>query len=277
MMQQDFPGKRILITGAGSGLGQATAIRFAAAGWQVAVTDVDSGRIGDTIGQLAGSDHLEAVLDVRSQPDWDAARARVESSWGGLDVVVNNAGVAAAVSVADASDQDWEWMMDINLMGVIRGCRCFVPLMRNQGRGHVVNVSSFAGLASAPGMATYNVAKAGVISLSETLRAEGVDHGIGVSVVCPSFFATNLLDSVPDRNAPFRHVVQRMMDKSSVTSGHVAECIYDGVLKNRFMLIPHPKARQHYWLKRLLPETYFKQLVAFARRQKSRLGQAQRP
>src|SRR5690606_37851261 len=132
----------------------------------------------------------------------------------GVDLVINNAGVSGGGPVLTTSLEDWAWMININLLGVVRGCRLFGAILAEQGEGHIVNISSFAGLAGAPNMASYATAKAGVVALSEGLRAELHGSGIKVSVVCPSFFATNLLDGFRAPDASSHALAERFMQEA---------------------------------------------------------------
>lgn len=259
-MGERFPHKRIFITGAGSGLGLAVARHFGAAGWRVAVTDVDPERAEAALAQVRadGGDGFWAACDVRSESSIGQVRDRLQQEWSGVDVIVNNAGVGSAGTVADTPLADWEWVLDINLMGVVRGCHLFAPLLVAQGSGHIVNIASFAGIAQAPAMAGYNVAKIGVIGLSESLRAEMQPHGVGVSVVCPSFFKTNILEQFRSPDPRLRDVAGKLVDRATVTAADVARDIHRGVEKNRFMIITHADARWFYRLKRFAPELFFK-------------------
>ncbi|MBT8143744.1 MAG: SDR family NAD(P)-dependent oxidoreductase, partial [Gammaproteobacteria bacterium] len=156
---------------------------------------------------------------------------------------------------------DWDWTLDINLHGVIRGCHLLAPLLVRQRDGHIVNIASFAGIAHAPAMAAYNTAKAGVIGLSESLRAEMLPHGVGVSVACPSFFRTNLLDSFRTPDPRLQQFAERMFQNASVTAEDVADDIFRAVHSNRFMVITHSEARWLYRFKRWAPKLFFR-LVA---------------
>jgi NAD(P)-dependent dehydrogenase (short-subunit alcohol dehydrogenase family) len=270
---------RVLITGAGSGLGRALALQFARAGARVAVTDLRASAAEETLAELrqAGASGVSATLDITSEASFASAVERLKAEWGGVDVLVNNAGVATAGTVAESPIEQWQWVLNINLLGCVRGARAVIPLMQAQGAGHIVNVASFAGIANPPAMASYNAAKAAVISLSETLRFE-LHPQIGVSVVCPSFFKTDLLNSGRGQIAPDAHtsapqmerIVQRLMDKASITADDVAADIVDAVRRGRFMVMTHPDARQRTLLKRASPELYFrlaqKVLAGFLRR-----------
>ena len=253
----------VLITGAGSGLGRAMALRFARDGRHVAVTDVDADRAEAVLGEIreAGGDGFAQALDVSRQPDWDAACQRVLTEWGGLGVLVNNAGVAAAGNLEQTPLSDWEWVVDIDLMGVVRGCHRFLPMMREQGHGHVVNVASFAGLAGAPGIAAYGTAKAGVVALSEQLRAELHGSGIGVSLLCPAFVTTRLMENFRAPDDSYRARVERWMATSGVSAEDVADEVADAVEHDRFLVLTHRNTRWAWRLKRWLPERYFRLLV----------------
>lgn len=258
------PEQRVLITGAGSGLGQAMAEKFADAGFAVAVTDVDEDRaqsVADGIVKRGGSAFAQA-LDVADNPAWDAIYQRVLTEWGGLDVLINNAGVAAAGRLEDTPLDDWAWIIDIDLMGVVRGCHRFLPMLREQGRGHIVNVASFAGLAGAPEINAYGTAKAGVVALSEQLRAELYGSGVGVSVLCPAFVATRLLESFRAPTDDYAPRVQRWMERSGVTAEAVAESVLDAVREDRFLVLTHNETRWAWRLKRWMPDRYFKLLVS---------------
>lgn len=263
--------RRVLITGAGSGLGRALALKFASAGWRVACTDVQLDAATQTLREIetAGGTGLAFALNVTQENSFAAAAAQLQAAWGGVDVWVNNAGVASAGTVADSALDQWQWVLDINLLGCVRGARAAIPLLKSQGGGHIVNVASFAGIANPPAMASYNVSKAAVISLSETLRLELAGDGIGVSVACPSFFKTNLLATSQREGrghsrdggsaAPqMGRIVEKLMEKATVTAEDVAADIFKAVEQNRFLVITHPDARQRYHLKRIAPEMYYR-------------------
>lgn len=260
--------RRVLITGAGSGLGKALALHFSRQGWQVACTDMQADSAAQTLTEIqqAGGSGLAFALDVTSETSFAAAVGKIQSGWGGLDALINNAGVATAGTVADSPLDQWQWVLNINLLGCVRGCRAFAPMFAAQQSGHIVNIASFAGIANPPAMASYNAAKAAVISLSETLRFEMAPHNVGVSVACPSFFKTNLLGTskstaggVEGSSAPqMDKIVNVLMERATVTSEDVAADIYSAVEGNRFLVITHPDAKQRYHLKRIAPEMYFK-------------------
>jgi len=254
--------KAIAITGAGSGFGAALARLYAARGWRVAVTDIDESRARRTLAEIRGdSDSFCMQLDVTRTQHWQRLYESVVERWGGLEVLVNNAGVAAAGDVEETSLEDWAWVLDIDLMGVVRGCHQFAGLMKRQKSGHIVNVSSFAGLAGLPFIAAYGVAKAGVIALSEALRAEMHPYGVGVTVACPAFVKTGLLDTFRATRPDAHAKVARWMEASGVSAAQVAEEIARAIGDKRFLLLTHSQTRGPWRMKRWFPETYFKMLA----------------
>jgi NAD(P)-dependent dehydrogenase (short-subunit alcohol dehydrogenase family) len=262
MGKRNFADKRMVITGGGSGLGRALSLRFARERWRICIADINLERADETLKLVrgAGGDGFIERCDVALVQDFDALAARVQKEWGGVDIVVNNAGIAAAGSVQTTPLADWEAVININLLGVVRGCRTFVPMLLSQRSGHFVNIASFAAIASAPGMAAYNVAKAGVFSLSESLRAEVFDEGVDVTVACPAFFRTNLLDSFRGPDPAAKLTVARFMDHAKVTAEDVANDIYEGVMNGRFLIISHPDARWQYRMKRAAPEFFYREV-----------------
>ncbi|MGB0514738.1 MAG: SDR family NAD(P)-dependent oxidoreductase [Wenzhouxiangellaceae bacterium] len=255
-----------LITGAGSGLGAAMAQRFADAGWRVIVTDQYHDRAREVADALAGHGHAADALDVTRDEQWQALAERVESEFGRLDLLINNAGVATAGMLGESGLDDWEWVLDINLMGVVRGCHQFVDRLRRQGFGHIVNVASWAGLAGAPGIVSYGTAKAGVIALSEMLRAELEPAGVHVSVLCPAFVKTRLTDSMRAPDDKYATRVQRWMEKSGVSAENIADIVYDAVQRPRFLLLTHSETIWQYRLKRWFPALYHRLLMRTMRK-----------
>ena len=259
--------RSVLITGAASGLGAAMAGRFHSAGWRVWIADRDTEgakRVADELGERA-----EAVsLDVTSWREWEQARERV----GEIDVLVNNAGVAVGGSLEETSLEDWQWVMDIDLMGVVAGCKAFAPGMRERRRGHIINVASFAGLAGAPQINAYGTAKAGVVAMSEMLRTELAPAGVEVSALCPAFVRTRLTDTMRAPDASYHKRVERWMDNSGVTVEDVAEKVFRAVEKPRFLLLTHGNTRWLWRLKRWFPELYHRMIMRSVRKAMQRKG-----
>ncbi|MEN1728212.1 MAG: SDR family NAD(P)-dependent oxidoreductase [Pseudomonadota bacterium] len=254
-----------LITGSGAGLGEAMARRFAAEGYRVMITDRDEERaraVAESIGESAAW----FVMDITDDEGWAALIEEVESVFGRLDVLVNNAGVAVAGTLEETSMDDWRWVMDIDLIGVAAGCKAFAPMMRRQGSGHIINVASAAGFAAAPGINAYGTAKAAVIALSEMLRAEVIDAGIEVSVLCPAFVQTRLTETMRAPDGSYQKRVERWMRNSGVSAEDVAGVVYGAVRKPKFMLLTHKETRWAWRLKRYFPERYFRTMMAQVRK-----------
>jgi len=242
-----------LITGAASGLGAAMAKRFHTAGWRVVIADRDEEGARAFARELGG--HAQTVsMDVTRWSDWERARDEL----GVPDVLINNAGVAVAGSLEETSLDDWQWVMDIDLMGVVAGCKAFAPLMRERGRGHIINVASFAGLAGAPQINAYGTAKAAVIAMSEMLKAELATAGVHVSVLCPAFVRTRLAETMRAPDSGYHKRVERWMDASGVSAEDVSETVFRAVEKPRFLLLTHGNTRWLWRLKRWFPGLYFR-------------------
>jgi NAD(P)-dependent dehydrogenase (short-subunit alcohol dehydrogenase family) len=255
--------QRILITGAASGLGLALATRYAADGRRVLLTDLDQDALDRAVAGLPAASRTRVatrVLDVRSDGDWEDARAWVGEHWDGLDVLVNNAGVATGGRFAKTPMEDWDWILEINLKGVVRGCRTFVPLFQAQGSGQLVNIASAAGLLNPPVMSSYNVVKAGVVSLSETLRYELEPDGIKTSVVCPTFFRTGLAGTFRTPDEAVRRTMEKLVTGSAVPADRIADRIVDGVAKGRFLILTDREGAVAYAAKRFVPPLFRHQI-----------------
>ncbi len=252
-------GTTTLVTGAASGLGRELALQLAQRGCTVWLADRNGDALDGVAAEVttAGGTPHTLVLDVTDDEGWVAARARV----GRVDLLVNNAGVADVGPLVGSTDAAWDRQLNINVMGVVRGCRQFVPAMVDARRGHVVNIASFAGVALAPGMIAYNTAKAAVVAFSESLRVEVALDGVGVTVCCPAFFRTNLTDSMDDASPDMVRRVQRWMDTSGVTATDVASATLRAVERNEMMVLTHSLTRRYHWMKRLAPERYRRMLL----------------
>ncbi|MBS0576300.1 MAG: SDR family NAD(P)-dependent oxidoreductase [Proteobacteria bacterium] len=252
--------RKVLITGAGSGLGRALAQRYATEGCAVACADIIPERALETATTLPGMDHTAFVVDVGSDSGFNALYLAVEQHFGMPDVVVNNAGIASGGPMAETTMTEWHDVIDINLLGVVRGCRAFLPAMLARGSGAIVNIASFAGLAGAPWMMSYGVAKAGVVALSEQLRAELHGTGVRVSVACPSFFQTNLLQGFLGSER-VREGAERMMARSPDSLDQIADRIFAAAERGQFMILPSRGDGARWRYKRWFPEGYFRKLL----------------
>lgn len=261
---------RVLITGGASGLGLALAKQFLARGDEVLIGDIAMTRPGSVPERAA-----YRKLDVRSQQDWDGALALVREGWGGLDLLVNNAGVATGGRIDIEALADWERVIDINLLGVVRGCQTFAPLLKEQGAGRIVNIASLAGLVHGPAMSSYNATKAGVVALSETLRFELAPFGIRVNVVCPSFFATNLHTSLQGKDVEIEKTATKLITKAATPAEDIAMKVLRGIEKDRPIILTDRDGHLAVWSKRLARPAYDLMLAKAGRRmaRKGRTGE----
>ncbi len=257
--------KKVFITGGASGLGRALALHYARAGWNVCIADLNDARGEETRKELeaassSGSEMLYRHADVTREQDLQAIADELSQLWAGLDVLVNNAGVAQAGAIEDVTISDWEWIIDINLLGVVRGCKVFTPIFKRQGSGHIVNIASMAGLLDVPRMASYNVTKAAVVALSGTLEQELMDDGIHVSVVCPSFFQTNLEETMRTTDPRMKKMMGKLLSSGKLTAEQVAEHIVKGVEKQQSYILPHASGENLWLAKRYLPQRLYSKL-----------------
>lgn len=267
---------RMMITGAGSGLGREIALRWAREGWQLALSDVSDGGLQQTLALVreAGGDGFVQRCDVRDYSQLTALAQACEEKLGGIDVIVNNAGVASGGFFAELSLEDWDWQIAINLMGVVKGCKAFLPLLeRSQGR--IINIASMAALMQGPAMSNYNVAKAGVVALSESLLVELRQQAVAVHVVCPSFFQTNLLDSFRGPTPAMKAQVGKLLESSPISASDIAACIYDEVARGTFMILPHEQGRQAWQLKQQNPQALSNEMAEMAVRMRAKGRQTQ--
>lgn len=266
------PGRRVFITGGASGLGRALALKCAERGERVCIGDIHRAHLAQTEAELSSmGEALALPCDVTQDGDLWAAAAELEERWGGVDIVYNNAGVAHAGPLESTSLEDWNWALEINLLGVVRGCKAFLPGFKRQGHGHFVNMASMAALLELPYMSVYNVSKAGVVKLSETLKLEFERDNIQVSVVCPYFVKTRLTESMRAPQSLIQ-VVEKHFERSSQTAEEVADYILEAVDRQRFWIIPHARERYLWYLKCCLPGPLYQWTVKnlFPRRSSAR-------
>lgn len=262
-LEQRFPKQRAFITGAASGLGLAISERLAARGWKLLLADINQQRLDETYDMLIGrgAQVRKLAVDVTDYAALEGAAAQLVEHWGGVDMVFNNAGIATAGAIDELELDDWRRTVDIDLWSVIYGCKIFTPMLKQQGSGYIVNTASSAGTLAGPEMAAYNVAKAGVVSLSETLKPELRKDNIGVTVICPTVFVTSLGDSMTTGRNMEQNLV-RQLEKSRVSAGDIADDVLRAIEKNRLYVMPQADARWGWRLKRLFPEL-FSRLIAY--------------
>jgi NAD(P)-dependent dehydrogenase (short-subunit alcohol dehydrogenase family) len=257
-----FRDRVAVVTGAASGIGLALAERFAAEGMKIVMADVEADALERAAAALRGraAAVLATRVDVARAEDVERLARETYAAFGAAHVVCNNAGVAVIGAVHEHSLADWQWVMGVNLWGVIHGVRAFVPRMLAGGdEGHIVNTASMAGLTTAPFMSVYDVTKHGVVALSESMYKEFTATGapIGVSVVCPGLINTSIMRSSRNRPAelaeegkagPMAQAFgQGLADR--LTTGYppskVAEQVFHGIHDKRFYIVPaQPEVRQ---------------------------------
>src|SRR5947207_13836744 len=254
---RELKGKVAAVTGAASGLGRAMSLAFADEGMHVALGDVAD--VSDTFAQVEkrGVRALAMKHDVSRAQDVEAFADLIERELGGANLLRNNAGVSPLGAAWETSLGDWQWILGVNLWGVIHGVRSFVPRLLARNEGHVVNTASVAGLINPPGSGAYNVTKHAVVALSETLHHDLRERGsaVGVSVLCPAYVATGIADSERNRPAGLEPTVKtpetiarEQMLKKAVASGRlsaddVAKAVVQAVKEDRFYILTHPRIK----------------------------------
>jgi len=254
---------RAVVTGAGSGLGRALALDLAKRGASLVVSDINTSSAEETAELLRQQRASVEVIqcDVTDREAVFALVDETEKRLGGIDFIANNAGVAVGGPFDEISIEDWRWAVDINLWGVIYGCQAAVPKMKAQGRGYILNVASAAGLLSTPSMSAYNVTKAAVVSLSETLFAEYRSEGIRVGALCPTFFRTNIVEA--GRGAATEKEdaqIIRWMERSKVQAPDVAKAAIDSVRDGKLYAQPMRDGRMAWRLKRTSPQRFYESM-----------------
>ncbi|MEU7422123.1 SDR family oxidoreductase [Streptomyces sp. NPDC040750] len=258
-----FGGQLVLVTGAGSGIGRATAFAFAEAGARVVAVDRDAEAAARTaeLSRLVGAPEAWAeTADVSDEHAMEKLAEKVHREYGVLDVLVNNAGIGLSGSFFATTSEDWRKVLDVNLWGVIHGCRLFGARMAERGQGgHIVNTASAAAYQPSRSLPAYSTSKAAVLMLSECLRAELAGQGIGVSAICPGFVNTNITSTA--RFAGVDAAEERRRQKSSARlygmrnypPEKVASAILDAVIRNRAVVPVTPEARGAHLMSRFLP------------------------
>ncbi|MCL7426276.1 SDR family oxidoreductase [Streptomyces sp. YS415] len=258
-----FGGQLVLITGAGSGIGRATAYAFAEAGARVVAVDRDGDAAARTaeMSRLIGApDAWAETVDVSDEQAMEKLAEKVATEYGVVDILVNNAGIGLSGSFLDTTPDDWRKVLDVNLWGVIHGCRLFGKQMADRGQGgHIVNTASAAAFQPSRALPAYSTTKAAVLMLSECLRAELADQGIGVTAICPGFVNTNItatarfagVDAEEESHRQKR--AARLYGMRNYPPEKVAEAILRGVVTNSPLVAVTPEARGAHLLSRFAP------------------------
>lgn len=256
--------KVMLITGAASGLGKALAQEAMATHLLVlADRQVDAGQQVVNALNVKGGQAVFVPCDVTDAQQIDQLANHVNESFGHLDVLINNAGVASQGDLSDSSDAEWRRLINTNLLSVVRVTRSCLPLLKKSQSASIVNVASFAALALMPGMSSYNVVKAGVLALSETLRCELASDGIHVVCACPAFFETNLVASMDGVDEQVKSRIQSWMKSSKYTANDVANLILMAINKHQFMVLADRKSLWQYRIMRWFPAYFYRQKMSF--------------
>jgi NAD(P)-dependent dehydrogenase (short-subunit alcohol dehydrogenase family) len=258
-MIRDLAGKVAVVTGGASGIGLAIARRAANARMKVVLADIEDAPLAGAAEELerGGAEVLAVKTDVRMAESVDALAARVRERFGAAHLVFNNAGVGGVRCNAwEASIKDWEWVLGVNVWGVIHGVRAFTPMMLAQGEeAHIVNTASAAGFVAMAHTAPYAVSKHSVVAFSEVLLHDlkAQNAKVGVSVLCPAFVSTNIWNASRNRPADLvdrgetesdradKEAMKAVLDKGRVTADQVAALAFEGVRDDRFYLFPHPR------------------------------------
>ena len=256
---QDLQGKKVLVTGAASGIGRELSLAFAAEKAVVLLVDIDETGLEETSGMLARmkADSSSYVVDVSDRQQVGDMAAKVREEFGSLDVLVNNAGVFVWADIADTTLEDWDWMVGVNLWGPIHTINAFLPGMIERKGGHIVNVASLGGLVTMPTVGAYSTTKFGLVGLTETLQHELKPHNIAVTLVCPGNIRTPIID----------HIKVRGYDREKLTklsygvmprmaADKAAAIILRGVKRDRAMVVLTPSAHLMWYIKRLSPRFY---------------------
>ena len=258
---KDLQGKVAVITGGASGLGRAMADRFAREGMSIVLADVEPNALAKAEAEMkaAGAKVIGVRTDVSKATEVEALAQKTLAAFGAVHLLANNAGVAEGGSVWDNTVADWEWVLGVNVWGVIHGVRVFTPIMLKQGsEGHIVNTASVAGLISPPGMGIYCVSKHAVVTLTECLHHDLAQKAakLKCSVLCPAYVPTGIADSGRNRPADLKETrhrtaadlaldasLKKAVQSGKLSAADVAQKVYEAVRDERFYILTHPKIK----------------------------------
>ncbi|MDP1841990.1 MAG: SDR family NAD(P)-dependent oxidoreductase [Sediminibacterium sp.] len=260
-LSKRYPAKRAFITGAASGLGKAFATELATDGWTIGMADNNAIQLAQTCQEIAalGANAFSYELDVSNKEQYKTVAAQFLADAGGIDLLFNNAGVGDGGAFEEYPLEHYEWMVSINQMGVVYGCAYFIPTMKKQGYGHILNTASAAAIGCAPTMGAYNMTKAAVLAISETLYSELMDYNIAVSCIMPTYFKTNIAQSARGGGS-IQKITQNFIDRSGLNAKEVSQEILIRAGKKELYIILPKRAYQMWLYKRFAP-TKFRKLV----------------
>lgn len=251
---KDFEGKVAVVTGGASGIGLALAKHALGRGMKVVIADIQQDALDKVAAELdAGENLLTVVTDVASSGALEQLARRTQQTFGGAHLLFNNAGVGGGGPVWEQSEKDWNWVLGVNLGGVINGVRAFTQMMIDNGEGHIVNTASIAGLMCAPNTSTYTVSKHAVVALSEVLYGDlrNAEANVGVSVLCPSYVNTNIYASA--RNQPGAEKKELSAEEqageeaiagffsTALSPADVARQVFQAIIDKQFYILTHPE------------------------------------
>lgn len=254
---KEFEGKVAVVTGAASGIGRATATRFAQAGMKVVLADIEEPALDKVVEELRAAGH-EVIGVPTDVSKWEAIQALADvtmQTYGAVHLLHNNAGVLVCGPVEELSISDWEWVMGVNLWSVIYGVKAFLPLIKQSGKGHIINTASTTGLQATNSIGPYNVAKFGVVGLTETLRLEldAQDLPVSASVLCPGAVNTRVVESKRNRSdesakdhqaskaeQEFETMAAPLLAEQGIDPAIVAEQVYQAIIDDDFWILTHP-------------------------------------
>jgi len=255
----DLRGRVAVVTGAAKGIGRATALELSAIGAKVAGCDTDAAALEATLAECRalGAETLGAIVDVGDAEQVLTFAERVERELGATFCLINNAGVGVAGGFFDTEPEDWEWLLRVNLGGVIHGVRAFGPRLRQRRTGRIVNVASASGYCNLPSLAAYGTTKYAVVGLSEALRAELLPWGVTVGVVCPGLVQSSILETARIRGAvdseAERRVLQALYRRRGAEPEQVAKAIVSAVRSGKALVPATSDAWLLYLAKRFVP------------------------
>lgn len=261
-----FPKKRAFITGAASGLGKQFAIELAADGWLVGITDLKRKSLKDTEEKVSinGGTFLSFGFDVSDEKAYQKAASEFLKKAGGIDLLINNAGVGDGGDVGQYSLENWRWILGINVMGVVHGCHFFAAAFQSQRSGHIINISSAASFSNLPTMAAYSATKAAVRSIGEVLDSEWKPYNVSVSIVMPTFIHTNIMQHSRGRDEQRSEMTSLLLKTSGLTPESVVPMILHKAGKKKLHIVFPFTAKlawffSHYmpWLWRMLKVSSF--------------------